>query len=625
MEKFLNKINNPDDLKKIPVRNLPKLADEIREKIIKTVSKTGGHLASSLGAVELAISLHYAFDMPKDKIIWDVGHQAYPHKLLTGRAKNFETLRQLGGISGFPSRAESEYDIFTCGHSSTSISTALGLACARDLKKENWKVIAVIGDASLANGMALEALNHAGHLMKDILVVLNDNELSISKTVGGLSKYLNRILTNPVYNRVRRRMQILVKRIPIFGFKAFKAARRLEESLKSLLVPGIFFEELGFRYFGPIDGHNINTLISTLKNLSSLKEPVILHVLTKKGKGSRFAEENPSDFHSAGPFERDTGESLKKKEAKAFTDVFSDKIAELAAKNQKIVAITAAMPDGTGLSRFSKEFPNRFFDVGIAEEHAVALSAGLAEQGLKPVVAIYSTFLQRAYDQLLHDVSLQNLAVIFCIDRAGLVGEDGPTHHGLFDIAYLRHIPNFIIMAPRDGLELEAMLEFAVNVNKPVAIRYPRGSAQSHLSGSSFQKIELGKAEILREGKKLAIFAIGSMVSIAIKTADLLSSEGIEATVVNARFVKPLDKEMIENTATHIKKIVTLEEGVVAGGFGSAILEFLEEENIKDITIKTIGLPDHFIGHGKREELFKEYHLTADEICETIKKEMFGK
>ena len=625
MEKFLNKINNPGDLKKIPVRNLPKLADEIREKIIKTVSKTGGHLASSLGAVELAISLHYAFDMPKDKIIWDVGHQAYPHKLLTGRAKNFETLRQLGGISGFPSRAESEYDIFTCGHSSTSISTALGLACARDLKKENWKVIAVIGDASLANGMALEALNHAGHLMKDILVVLNDNELSISKTVGGLSKYLNRILTNPVYNRVRRRMQILVKRIPIFGFKAFKAARRLEESLKSLLVPGIFFEELGFRYFGPIDGHNINTLISTLKNLSSLKEPVILHVLTKKGKGSRFAEENPSDFHSAGPFERDTGESLKKKEAKAFTDVFSDKIAELAAKNQKIVAITAAMPDGTGLSRFSKEFPNRFFDVGIAEEHAVALSAGLAEQGLKPVVAIYSTFLQRAYDQLLHDVSLQNLAVIFCIDRAGLVGEDGPTHHGLFDIAYLRHIPNFIIMAPRDGLELEAMLEFAVNVNKPVAIRYPRGSAQSHLSGSSFQKIELGKAEILREGKKLAIFAIGSMVSIAIKTADLLSSEGIEATVVNARFVKPLDKEMIENTATHIKKIVTLEEGVVAGGFGSAILEFLEEENIKDITIKTIGLPDHFIGHGKREELFKEYHLTADEICETIKKEMFGK
>lgn len=625
MKSFIDKINSPKDLKKIPKRNLPILAKEIRERIIGVVSKTGGHLASSLGAVELAISLHYYFNMPMDKIIWDVGHQAYPHKILTGRAKNFDTLRQLGGISGFPSPGESEYDVFTCGHSSTSISTALGLACARDLRNETWKVIAVIGDASLANGMAFEALNHAGHLKKDLLIILNDNELSISRSVGALSRYLNKIMTNPVYNRVRRRMQILVKRIPFFGFKAFKAAKRLEESLKSLLIPGIFFEELGIRYFGPIKGHNINELISMLRNISTLKGPVILHVVTKKGKGYRFAEEKPSLFHSASPFEVHTGKMQDKKGPKSFTEIFSDKIVALAAKDERIVAITAAMPDGTGLSKFSAEFPNRFYDVGIAEGHAVAFAAGLANQGLKPVVAVYSTFLQRGYDQIIHDVSLQDLPVVFCIDRAGVVGEDGPTHHGVFDIAYLRHIPNLIVMAPRDGLELEAMLEVAVNLKKPVAIRYPKGTGESHLSGSSFRRIELGKSELLREGKDIAIFAIGSMVSVAVKAADLLSSDGIEATVVNARFVKPLDKNMIEDVAGRIKKIVTLEEGVATGGFGSAILEFFERENIKDVRVERIGLPDHFIAHGKREELLKEYHLTADEICETVKKEFFEK
>ncbi|MFC1576403.1 1-deoxy-D-xylulose-5-phosphate synthase [Candidatus Omnitrophota bacterium] len=625
MKKILEKINSPKDLKKVPAEDLPHLAGEIRNRIIDVVSKTGGHLASSLGAVELTIALHYCFNMPKDKVLWDVGHQVYTHKILTGRDKTFDTLRQLGGISGFPLRGESEYDIVTSGHSSTSISTALGLACARDLAGETWKAIAVIGDASLANGMAFEAMNHAGHLKKDLMIVLNDNELSISKSVGALSKYLNKIMTNPVYNTARRRMQILVKRIPIFGFKAFNAAKKLEESLKSLLIPGGFFEELGFRYFGPINGHNINELITTFKNISSMKEPVIVHVVTKKGKGYRFAEENPSVFHGTGQFEVKTGKSARSKGAKSFTEVFSDKITELARANDKIVAITAAMPDGTGLARFAKEFPKRFYDVGIAEEHAVCFAAGLANYGFKPIVAIYSTFLQRGYDQIIHDVSLQNLPVIFCVDRAGIVGEDGPTHHGVFDIAYLRHIPNLVLMAPRDGLELEAMLEAALELKKPVAIRYPRGDSASHLSGSSFEKIELGKAELLREGRHIAIFAIGSMVSIAIKAADLLSSHAIEATVVNARFVKPIDKEMIENVTKRIKKLVTLEEGVVTGGFGSAVVEFLERENIKDVKAKVMGLPDHFIAHGRREELLKEYHLTADEICETVRNEFFGR
>lgn len=624
MKKLLEKINSPRDLKRISVRNLPSLASEIREKIIDVVSKKGGHLASSLGAVELTIALHYCFSMPRDKIIWDVGHQTYAHKMLTGRARKFDTLRELGGISGFPHREESEYDIFTCGHSSTSISVALGLACARDLKKETHKVIAVIGDAALAGGMAFEALNNAGHLKKDLMVVLNDNELSISRSVGALSGYLNGILTNPLYNRVRRRMQILVKRIPMLGFKTFKAAKRLEESLKNLLVPGSLFDELGFRYFGPINGHDINGLISTFKNLASLKEPVIVHVITKKGKGYRFAEEDPSLFHGAPVFKVETG-AIAEKKGETFTEVFSEKVTELARGDRRIVAITAAMPDGTGLAKFSREFPNRFYDVGIAEAHAIGFSAGLANEGLKPITAIYSTFLQRGYDQIIHDVSLQNLPVVFCVDRAGLVGEDGPTHHGVFDMAYLRHVPNLVIMAPRDGLELEKMLEFALKLEKPAAIRYPRARASSHVSGSSFHKIELGLSELLREGKDVAIFAIGSMVSVGLKAADLLSSDGIEATVINARFVKPLDKNRIEEITKRVNKIVTLEEGVATGGFGSAILEFFEREKINNIKVERIGLPDHFIAHGKREELLKEYHLTADEICNTIKQELFRK
>ena len=622
MKNILDQIKSPKDLKKIPIKKLPEVAREIREIIIDVVSKNGGHLASSLGAVELAIALHYTFDMPNDKIIWDVGHQAYAHKILTGRTKSFDTLRQLGGMSGFPSWTESKYDIFTCGHGSTSVSLALGLACARDLKNENWKSIAVIGDAALAGGMALEALNHAGHLGKNLIIVLNDNKLSISKSIGGLSKYLNRIMTNPVYNKARRRLQLLVKRIPIFGFKAFNAARRLEEALKNIFVPGALFEELGFRYFGPVNGHNTRELIAMFRNLSKLQEPIIVHVVTKKGKGYKYAEENPSAFHGAAPFNVETGNPAIAAKTKGFTEVFSEAITKMAKKDEKIVAITAAMPDGTGLSEFSKEFPNRFFDVGIAEQHAITFSAGLARQGFKPVVAIYSTFLQRGYDQMIHDISLQGVAVVFCVDRAGLVGEDGPTHHGVFDMAYLRQIPNLTVMAPRDGFELEAMLDFAVSSNKPMAIRYPKKKAISEFPKSPFQKIEMGKSEILRNGKDLVIFAIGSMVSTAAQAADSLSSQGIEATVVNARFIKPLDKETILNITEHIKKVVTIEEGVLTGGFGSAVLEFLEMEKVKELKIKRIGLPNHFIPHGKREELLKMYHLTPLEIAKTIKQEM---
>ena len=623
MKSFIEEINSPKDLKKLSEENLPVLAGEIRNRIIEVVSKTGGHLASSLGAVELAIAVHYVFNAPQDKIIWDVGHQAYAHKILTGRQKRFDTLRQLGGISGFPLQEESDYDVFTCGHASTSISTALGLACGRNHKNKKHKVVAIIGDASLANGMAFEGLNQAGHLKKDLMIIVNDNELSISRSVGALSRYLNKVMTNPVYNRVRRRMQILVKRIPFFGFKTYKAAKRLEESLKGLLIPGMIFEELGFRYFGPIDGHNVRGLVSTLKNISSLEEPIILHVVTKKGKGYRPAEDSPSFFHGVPAFDAKTGRISENKKDKSFTDVFSEKIVKLAAKDKEIVAITAAMPDGTGLSKFAKNFPDRFYDVGIAEAHAVGFAAGLAKEGLKPVVVIYSTFLQRAYDQIIHDIALQKLPVVFCIDRAGIVGEDGPTHHGAFDIAYLRHIPNIIIMSPKDGFELEAMLEFAVNSKKMVAMRYPRQSASSNVPVSGFKKIELGKSELIRKGKDLAIFALGSMVETALITADTLSSNNIEAEVINARFVKPLDKEMIEDVIRRTDKIVTIEDGVVTGGFGSAVLEFFERENIKNIQVECIGLPDKFITHGKREELLKEYHLVPSEIAETIKREMF--
>ena len=617
MGRLIENIKDPADLRKLPLAELPKVAEEIRQEMLKTVSRSGGHLASSLGSVELAIAAHYAFNTPEDVILWDVGHQTYPHKILTGRLNKFPTLRQMGGLSGFPNKDESpRYDPFTCGHSSTSISNALGMAVARDLKNEKNKIVAIIGDASLAGGMSFEALNHAGHTGKDIVVILNDNERSISQSVGALSKYLNRIIAAPAYNKIRLDVEKLVKRIPRFGFRAYRAARKLEEGLKNLLIPGMLFEEMGFRYFGPIDGHNIIHLVTTFRNLMNLHEPILIHVITKKGKGYKFAENDPAAFHGTGPFDPDTGKKADAGHSLTFTEAFGDKITELAGSYPKVVGVTAAMLDGTGFGKFAAAFPERFFDVGIAEEHAIGLAAGLARGGFRPIISIYSTFMQRGYDQIIHDVCLQNLPVTFCLDRAGLVGEDGPTHHGLFDIAYLRNIPNLTLMAPFSPAELQEMLEFALTQSGPVAIRYPKGS--SSLAGRRPAPISLGKAEVLRQGRDVAIIALGSMAGMALETALLLSKKRVEATVVNARFVKPLDGELLSALARDIKKIVTIEDGVLEGGFGSSILEFMEKMPIKDVKIRRIGLPDRFIEHGKRGELFSKYNLTPEAICDVI-------
>jgi len=623
MKRLIDKIRDPADMRSLKLTELNALAGEIREEILNTVSKTGGHLASSLGAVELTLAIHYAFNTPEDHVLWDVGHQSYAHKIVTGRLKLFSSLRQLGGLSGFPNKDESpQYDLFTCGHSSTSISTALGLAAARDLKGEKNKIVVVIGDASLAGGMSFEAMNNAGQLQKDIIIILNDNEHSISQSVGALSGYLNRIITNPAYNRIRKDVEKVLKRIPRFGFRAYRAARKLEEGLKNLLTPGMLFEELGFRYFGPIDGHNIAQLIGVFKNIAELNEPILIHTITKKGKGYRFAEENPAEFHGTGPFSVMTGEKDVSKGAQTFTEAFSEKVVELATKDESIVGITAAMLDGTGLNRFAALFPKRFFDVGISEEHAVGLAAGLAKGGYKPIIAIYSTFLQRGYDQIIHDVCLQGLGVIFCIDRAGIVGEDGVTHQGLFDIAYLSHIPNIILMAPKDADELKEMLEYAITLKRPVAIRYPRGKAPGVPAGND--PIRLGKAQILKEGKDVAIIALGSMATLALEAASLLTKKRISPMVVNARFIKPIDIGLLEMICRDIKRIVTIEEAVAEGGFGSAVLGFIERENFRNVRIRRICLPDKFIEHGKRSELFLKYNLTPESICDVIIKEVMG-
>ena len=618
MQKFLDKIDSPADLRQMGLAELPTLAGEMRDLIIDTVSRNGGHLASSLGSIELAIAIHYVFDTPTDMVLWDVGHQAYGHKIITGRKKLFSTLRQLGGLSGFPNKDESPgNDIFTTGHSSTSISSAMGLVTARDLEGKHNKVIAVVGDAALAGGMSFEALNHAGHANKDIIIILNDNELSISQSVGALSRYLNRIIATPTYNKIRKDVEKVVKRIPRFGFRAYMAARKLEEGLKNLLIPGMLFEELGFRYFGPIDGHNITQLVKTFRNLKDLNEPILIHVVTKKGKGYKHAEDNPASFHGTGPFDLTTGsKTISRASGATFTEAFGEEMMKLAALDPKIVGVTAAMLDGTGLNTFAHTFPERFFDVGIAEEHAVAFSAGLARAGFKPVIAMYSTFMQRGYDQIIHDVCLQNLPVVFCLDRAGLVGEDGPTHHGVFDIAYLRHIPNLKVLAPATPGELKLMLEFAVNAGGPVAIRYPKGSA--NLNGISPAPIEEGKAEMLREGKDLAIISIGSMAETALKVSDMLAKKNIKAAVVNARFVKPIDRGLLFGIFHTTHRVVTIEDGVLSGGFGSAVFEILEDAGLKGVKIKRFGLPDKFIEHGKRGELFAKYNLTPEAICDVI-------
>ncbi len=619
---ILDKVNSVQDLRGLPKEELTGLASEIRQEIIDVVSRTGGHLASSLGVVDLTIALHYAFDTPKDRIIWDVGHQAYAHKILTGRRAKFATLRQHGGISGFPKRDESECDHFDVGHASTSISAALGMIAARDIKGEDYRVIAVIGDGSISAGLAFEGLNQAGHLKKNLVVVLNDNEMSISPNVGALSSYLSRLMTGNFYTRLRQETKNFLQGIPRVGEAMFNLAKRTEDSIKGLVAPGMLFEDLGFQYVGPIDGHNIEHLLQTFNNIKDFTWPVLVHVVTKKGKGCEFAECNPSQFHGTPPFDRETGRTIKKSTALSYTEVFGQTMIKLAEENEKIVAISAAMSEGTGLDRFSEQFPERFFDVGIAESHGITFACGLAVEGMHPVAAIYSTFTQRAYDQVVHDLCLQNLPVTLALDRAGLVGEDGPTHHGAFDIAYLRHVPNMVVMAPKDENELQHMIKTAVEHAGPAAVRYPRGSGYGVPMDQELKKLEIGKAEVVRDGTDIAIIAIGNMVVPSLEAAKRLAADGISATVVNARFVKPLDEQLIIQTAKATGKIVTVEEHALLGGFGSAVLECLDAAGIIGIKSIRIGLPDSYIEHGAQAVLRKKYGLDADGIYSKVREFM---
>jgi 1-deoxy-D-xylulose-5-phosphate synthase len=618
---WLEKVNNPQDLKKLTLEELPVLAGEIRQKILEVVSRTGGHLASSLGAVELAIALHYCLDTPQDKIIWDVGHQSYAHKILTGRCLDFASLRQYQGLSGFPCKEESPHDPFTTGHSSTAVSLALGLACARDITPgAKFRVVAVIGDGSLSGGLCFEGLNNTGHLKKDLLVILNTNEMSIAPNVGAISNYLNKLISLPIYNRFKESLDKFVEsRIPK-GSRLVKIANKFEKGLKELFIPGILFEELGFRYFGPFDGHHLGTLIPTVKKILTIKGPVLLHVVTKKGKGYLPAENNPVRFHSAAPFELATGLEIKRSSPaqRTFTAVFSEALAAQAEENKSIIAITAAMPEGTGLDKFRDHYPERFFDVGIAEEHAVAFAAGLAREGFKPVVAIYSTFLQRAYDQIIECVALQNLGVVFCLDRSGVVGGDGATHQGVFDIASLRTVPNLVVSAPADAAELKGMLVCAVNSSRPFSIRYPKAAVPDlHLP---YQPIELGKAQtILQEGSDYAIVALGSMVAPSLEAVEVLRKEGLRGALINARFIKPLDLTLLENVSSKARFVFSVEDGVLEGGFGSALMEALGRPVIR------IGLPDKFIPCGDRDVLLRKYGLDSQGIADTIRLKVSAK
>ncbi|PRX26934.1 1-deoxy-D-xylulose-5-phosphate synthase [Orenia metallireducens] len=620
MDDLLSKVNSPQDLKNLSIESLYKLAQQIRDEIIINLSQTGGHLASSLGVVELTIALHSILDSPKDKIIWDVGHQAYAHKILTGRRADFKSLRKLNGISGFPKRIESVHDQVDVGHSSTSISSALGIACARDIKGDDDTIVAVIGDGALTAGMAFEALNHAGHLQKDMIVILNDNEMSISENVGAVSNYLDKLRTNPKIHRAKKDLGHLINAIPAIGDHLLKTANRVKNSLKYLLVSGILFEEFGFTYLGPIDGHNIKVLQEHIKDAQKIGGPVLIHTITTKGKGYTPAEEEPAKFHGVGPFNIRTGEGKNKKQRRTYTNIFSQTLIDLAKDDSEIVAITAAMPSGTGLNKFAQEFPKRFYDVGIAEQHAITLGAGLALNGVKPFVTLYSTFLQRGYDQVMHDVCIQNLPVKLAIDRAGIVGRDGETHQGVFDYAFLRHLPNMTVMAPKDENELKAMIKLAANYNRPIALRYPRGEVVG-VERVEIDDLEIGKAEVLCEGKDGAILAIGSMVYPALEVVNDLAKEGIDLTVVNSRFVKPLDQELILGLADKYNRIFTIEEHVLQGGFGSAVAELLLD-NDSSVRLTRIGLPDKFIEHGSSEELLARYGLDIEGIKKRIKEVM---
>ena len=622
---LLDKINSPADLKEISRNDLPKLAEEIRWAIVDVVSQTGGHLAPSLGAVELAIAIHYVFDTPRDKVIWDVGHQAYAHKLLTGRREQFHTLRQFKGISGFTRRSESPYDAFTTGHSSTSISASLGIACAKDLKDENAKVIAVIGDGSMTAGIAYEGLNQAGdtHKDKSLIVILNDNEMSISPNVGALSSFLSRKFSGKKIQELRKEMGEFLKSLPKFGGDIYQLAKRTEESLKTFVTPGMLFEAFNFEYYGPINGHKLNHLIDILNNIKYLNEPVLLHVTTRKGKGYSPAENNPVYFHGCTQFEIETGNCLDKKNPNpSYTEVFGDTMIQLAKEDSAIIAVTAAMPEGTGLAQFSELFPDRFFDVGIAEQHGVTFAAGMATENLKPVVAIYSTFLQRAYDQILHDVCLESLHVVFAIDRGGIVGEDGSTHHGLFDLSYLRNLPNMVVMAPKDENELRRMLITALKHDGPIALRYPRGAGTGTILEKDIRPLTIGKAQILREGEDILILAIGRSVCDALEAQSELDRLDISATVVNCRFVKPLDVELICDLANKIPRIITVEENVRQGGFGSAVLEALNDAGINGYHLERIGIADTFVEHGSQALLRSKHGIDAEAIVQCARRLM---
>lgn len=618
MSRILESIHSPQDLKGLDVAVLEALAQEIRDFIVSTVSNTGGHLAPSLGVVELTIALHTVFDTPRDKIVWDVGHQAYVHKILTGRRERFHSLRQYGGISGFPRITESEYDTFGVGHASTAISAALGLAIGRDLRRDDYKVVAVVGDGALTGGLAFEGLNNAGGSKRDIIVVLNDNRMSISPNVGALSKCFTQVITNPLYNRIKKDIWELTGKLPRGSRRLRKAVQRIEEGLKSIVVPGSLFEHLGFRYFGPIDGHNLSKILRIFREIKKFQGPILMHIITIKGKGYKFAEEDATKFHGLGSFCRETGTTSPKR-AQSYTEIFGKALVELAEKDDRIVGITAAMADGTGLVHLANRFPERFFDVGIAEQHAVTFAAGLALQGLKPVVAIYSTFLQRAMDQIIHDVALQKIPIVFAMDRGGLVGEDGPTHHGSFDLSYLRFVPGLVVMAPKDENELRDMLWTALQYEDgPIAFRYPRGEGIGLPLKRDFEKIPIGKSEIVRDGKDVAILAVGDRVVPAAQVGEVLQKKGISSRVVNARFIKPLDRQMIEETAKHFSLIVTVENNSVVGGFGSGVAEIISGLKFKDGCFRRFGLPDRFIQHGDMGDLLKEVALDVESLVQQI-------
>ena len=620
---LLDQIKQSSDIKKLTEEDYPVLAQEIRQFLIEKISHTGGHLASNLGVVELTMALHLAFDLPKDKIIWDVGHQAYTHKLLSGRKAGFDELRQFGGMSGFPKRAESPYDAFDTGHSSTSISAGLGIAQAREIQGEDYSVISVIGDGALTGGMVYEALNNAAQLKKNFIIVLNDNKMSISENVGGMSRYLSSVRTKESYAELKKGVDRALSAIPVVGKSLSYGLYLAKNGVKQFFVPGMLFEDMGITYLGPVDGHNVPELVRTLKEAKRVRHAVLVHVITKKGKGYAPAEKNPARFHGVDPFDIATGQPLKKKQYPSYTEVFSKKICELAGENRKIVAVTAAMPDGTGLTRFSKKFPDRFFDVGIAEAHAVTSAAGMASAGLKPVVAVYSSFLQRGYDQILHDVCLQKLPVLFAIDRAGLVGSDGETHQGIFDISFLSLVPGMTIMAPKNRWELEAMLEFGVNFEGPLAIRYPRGEAYRGLSEFA-APMEYGKAEMLYEESGIALFALGSMVSTGEHVREKLKARGYSCTLVNARFAKPMDTDMLDRLCRNHDLIVTMEENVLRGGLGMCATRYIHE-HYPQVKVIQVALPDAYVEHGNVSLLREMLGIDSDSVIRRLEREYLGK